>query len=103
MGSLTCLSTSKQLLAKEIQSLESKFIQLGILEKGGVLASSEVRSSFIEEFKAKEFEYEHLKVIRNKILYDKTQEINLDARGVLSFKGRICVPRVGDLIQNLFE
>ncbi|WMV25506.1 hypothetical protein MTR67_018891, partial [Solanum verrucosum] len=32
MGSLACLSVSKQLLAKEIQTLESKFMQLGIAE-----------------------------------------------------------------------
>ncbi|WMV08089.1 hypothetical protein MTR67_001474 [Solanum verrucosum] len=30
MGSLTCLSVCKRLLAKEIQSWESKFMQLGI-------------------------------------------------------------------------
>ena len=39
--------------------------------------------------------------LRKKTLISKTQYMVLDAGGVLSLKGRICVPRVGDLIQNL--
>ncbi|WMV50276.1 hypothetical protein MTR67_043661, partial [Solanum verrucosum] len=49
---LACLSVSKGPLAKEIQTLKSKFMQLGISEKGGVLASLEVRATFIEEIYA---------------------------------------------------
>ena len=35
MGSLACLSVSKRPLAKLIQTLESKFKKLGVLERGG--------------------------------------------------------------------
>ncbi|WMV31473.1 hypothetical protein MTR67_024858 [Solanum verrucosum] len=42
MGSLACVSVFKRSLAKEIQTLEYKFMKLGITEKGGVLASIEV-------------------------------------------------------------
>ncbi|EAW42593.1 hypothetical protein N9414_02841 [Nodularia spumigena CCY9414] len=76
-------------------------MQLSISRKGEVLASIEVRATFIEEIKAKQFEDEHLKELRNKIVSGKAQETTLNAGGVLSFKERICVPRVGDLIQNL--
>ena len=37
-GNQPWLSVSKRPLAEEIQTLDSKFMQLGILEKGGVLA-----------------------------------------------------------------
>ncbi|WMV18755.1 hypothetical protein MTR67_012140 [Solanum verrucosum] len=53
MGSLARLSITKRPMAKEIQTLESKFMQLGISERGGVLASIEVRAMFIEKIKAK--------------------------------------------------
>ncbi|WMV19898.1 hypothetical protein MTR67_013283 [Solanum verrucosum] len=66
MGSLACLSVTKRPLAKEIQTLEFKFIQLGILERGGVLASIEVRATFIEEIKAKQFKDQNLKELRKK-------------------------------------
>ncbi|WMV50476.1 hypothetical protein MTR67_043861 [Solanum verrucosum] len=101
MGSLACLSVSKRPLAKEIHTLESKFIQLGISKRGGVLASIEVRPTFIEEIKAKQFEDENLEELRKKTVIGKAQETILDANGVLNFKGRICVPRVHDLMENL--
>lgn len=33
----------------------------------------------------------------------KSQVTTLDADGVLNYNGRICVPRVDDLIQRLLE
>ncbi|WMV24152.1 hypothetical protein MTR67_017537 [Solanum verrucosum] len=66
IGNLAFLGVSKRLLAREIQTLESMFMQLGISEKGGVLASIEVRATFIEEIKAKQFEDENLNKIRKK-------------------------------------
>ncbi|WMV40988.1 hypothetical protein MTR67_034373 [Solanum verrucosum] len=56
MGSLACLIITKRPFAKEIHTLESKFMQLGNSERGGVLASIHVRVTFIEEIKAKQFE-----------------------------------------------
>ena len=98
MGILTCLSVSKRPLAKEIQTLESKFIELGISEKGGVLSRIELRATFIEKIKVKQFEDERLNDLRNKTMFGKAQDLTLNVRGRLSFKTRICVPRVDDLI-----
>ncbi|WMV59261.1 hypothetical protein MTR67_052646 [Solanum verrucosum] len=101
MGSLACLSVTKRPLAKQIQTLESKFIQLDISEKGGVLASIEVRATFIEKNKTKQFEDENLNELKKKTLIGKAQETTLDAEGVLCFKGRICFPKIDDLIKKL--
>ncbi|WMV54455.1 hypothetical protein MTR67_047840 [Solanum verrucosum] len=65
------------------------------------LASLEVRATFIEEIKAKQFEDENLKELRKKTVIGKAQETTLDADGVLNFKERIYVPRVDDLIEKL--
>ncbi|KAH0712171.1 hypothetical protein KY289_008130 [Solanum tuberosum] len=93
MDSVACLSVAKRSLAKEIQTLDSKFMELGISEKGGVLASIEI--------KAKQFENENLEELRKKTVVGKAQETTLDVDSVLNFKGRICVPRVDDLIEKL--
>ncbi|WMV09621.1 hypothetical protein MTR67_003006 [Solanum verrucosum] len=95
MGSLACLGVSKRPLSKEIQTLEYKFMQLGISKKGGVLAKIEIRPIFIEDIKAKQFEDESLNELRKKTVSSKAQDLVLDAGGVLSFKERICVTRVG--------
>ncbi|KAH0702090.1 hypothetical protein KY285_016368 [Solanum tuberosum] len=101
IGSLAYLSVTKRLLAKEIQTLESKFVQLGISERGGLLASIEAKSTFIEKIKSNKFKDENLKKLSTKIAMGKSQGNTLDADGVLDYKGRICVPRVDDLIQRL--
>ncbi|WMV50946.1 hypothetical protein MTR67_044331 [Solanum verrucosum] len=101
MGSLAYLRVTKRPLAKEIQTLESKFMQLGISERGGVLTSIEVKAMFIEEIKTKQFEDENLNELKEKMVNGKAQETTLNMDGVLSVKGRICVPRVDGLIQKL--
>ncbi|KAH0673678.1 hypothetical protein KY290_026956 [Solanum tuberosum] len=82
MGTLACLSVSKRPLPKEIQTLESKFIHLGISERGGVLVCIEVRATFIEEIKAKQFEDENLNELKKKTVIGKAQETTLDAEGM---------------------
>ncbi|WMV37839.1 hypothetical protein MTR67_031224 [Solanum verrucosum] len=64
-------------------------------------SQKEVRATFIEEIKAKQFEDDNLNELKKKTAIGKSQETTLDAEGVLNFKGRICVPRVDDLIQKL--
>lgn len=54
----------------------------------------------MEEIKAKQFEDEILNELKKKIAVGKAQETTLDAKGVLSFKGRICIPQVDDLIKK---
>uniref|UniRef100_M1DBT3 'chromo' domain containing protein n=1 Tax=Solanum tuberosum TaxID=4113 RepID=M1DBT3_SOLTU len=49
---------------------------------GGVLANIEVRLTFIEEIKAKQFEDESLNELRNKTVSGKAQDASLDAGGV---------------------
>ncbi|WMV47023.1 hypothetical protein MTR67_040408 [Solanum verrucosum] len=81
----------------------SRQLKLGIAEKGGVLTCIEVRPTFIEEIKAKQFEDESLNELRKKTVSGQAQDVALDAGGVLSFMGKICVPRVDDLIQKILK
>lgn len=55
MGSLMCLRVSKRPLAREIQNLASYFMLFGVSEMGGVLASVEVRSTFLDQIKVRLF------------------------------------------------
>ncbi|WMV07805.1 hypothetical protein MTR67_001190 [Solanum verrucosum] len=65
------------------------------------VASIEIRPIFIDEIKAKQFEDESLNELRKRTVSVKAQDVVLDAGGVLNFKGRLCVPRVDDLIQKM--
>ena len=88
-------------MTKEIQNLVSMFVQLGISQRDGLLTSIEAKSMLIEETKVKQFKDNDLDDLRKEIAIDKSQVTNLDMDGVLNYKGRICAPRVDDLILRL--
>ena len=100
MGSLAQLQVSRRPLAKEVQILVNDLMRLEVNEKGGFLACVEARSSFLDKIKGKQFNDEKLIRIREKVLQGEAKEETIDEEGVLRIKGRVCVPRVDDLINT---
>ena len=49
-------------------------MQLGISQGGGMLATIEVKATFIKEIKAKRFQYEVLKELKDKMANGKAQD-----------------------------
>ena len=98
MGSLAHLQVSRCPLAREVQTVANDFMRLEIQEKEGFLACVEARSSFLDKIKGKQFNDEKLIWIRDKVLQGEAKEATIDEEGVLRIKGRVCVPRVDDLI-----
>ena len=76
-------------------------MRLEVNEKGGLLASVESRSSFLDKIKGKQFNDEKLIRIRDKVLRGEAKEAQINEGGVLRIKGRVCVPRVDDLINTI--
>ena len=60
-----------------------------------------VRSSFLDKIKGKQFDDEKLSRIQDKVLRGEAKEATIDKEGVLRIKGRVCVPRVDDLIHTI--
>ena len=101
MGSLALLQVSRRPLAREVQTLDNDFMRLEVLDKGGFLACVEARSSFLDKIKGKQFTDEKLIHIPDKVLRGEAKEARIDEEGVLRIKGRVCVPRVDDLIHTI--
>ena len=76
-------------------------MRLEVNEKGGLLASVEARSSFLDKIKGKQFNDEKLIRIRDRVLRGEAKEAQIDEEGVLRIKGRVCVPCVDDLINTI--
>ena len=76
-------------------------MRLEVNEKGGLLASVESRSSFLDKIKGKQFDDEKLRRIQDKVLRGEAKEAQIYEEGVLRIKGRVCVPRVDDLINTI--
>ena len=65
------------------------------------MASVEARSSFLDKIKGKQFDDGKLSRIRDMMLRGEAKEAIMDEEGVLRIKGRVCVPRVDDLIHSI--
>ena len=65
------------------------------------MACVEARSSFLDKIKGKQFNDEKLIQIRDKVLQGEAKEVTVDEEGVLRIKGRVCVPRLDDLINTI--
>lgn len=72
-----------------MQTLDAKFMQLGISEGDTVLASIEVKATFFEEMKDEEFEDGYLKELKDKMENCKAKETKLDVDGAIMVKIRI--------------
>ena len=101
MGSLAHLQVSRGPLAREVQTLANDLMRLEVNEKGGFLACVEARSSFLDKIKGKQFNDEKLIRIRDKVSRGEAKEATIYEKGVLRIKGRVCVPRVDDLINTI--
>lgn len=102
MGSLAYLSVTKRPFTKEILTLNSNFMHLGISERGRVLASIEAKDKFVDENKAKQLDDKKLKELKENMVNSKAHETTLYAEGAIMVKGRICVFQENGLIQILF-
>ena len=101
MGSLAHLQVLRRPLAREVQILANDLMRLEINKKGGFLACVEARSSFLDKIKERQFADEKLSRIREMVLRGEAKEAIIDEEGVLRIKGRVCVPRVDDLIHTI--
>ena len=56
---------------------------------------------FLDKIKGKQFDDEKLSRIWDMVLRGEAKEAKIDEEGVLRIKGRVCVPRVDDLIHTI--
>ena len=83
MGSLSFLRVSRRPLAREFQTLASLIMQFGVSDRGGILASVEVKSTYVEQIKAKQFEDKKLNALRNNGVTGEGMDVILNAGWVL--------------------
>ena len=83
MGSLAHLQASRRPLAREVQTLANDMMRLEVNEKGGLLASVEARSSFLDKIKGRQLDDEKLRRIQDKVLRGEAKEAQIDEEGVL--------------------
>ncbi|XP_070035679.1 uncharacterized protein [Nicotiana tomentosiformis] len=103
MGSLAFISAEERPLALDIQSLANKLVRLDISEPSRVLAYVVAQSSLFEQIKARQYDDQHLMVLRETVLWVGAKEVTIGADGVLRFQDRLYVPNVDGLRKKILE
>jgi hypothetical protein len=90
-------SHANHLIVKSIPSeLCDEFAKLNIVANMEVV-EMEVGSSLLQEIRRGQVEDEKIQEIKHNIKKEKSPEFSEDEKGVLWYKGRICVPTVKEL------
>ncbi|XP_059284831.1 uncharacterized protein LOC132038125 [Lycium ferocissimum] len=76
------------------------FVGLASYYRCRVLAFIEVRSSLLDQIKAKQYDDSGLCKIRDKVMSGEAKEAMIAEEGVLRIKGRVCVPQVDENLSN---
>ncbi|XP_059295585.1 uncharacterized protein LOC132048921 [Lycium ferocissimum] len=96
---LTSVSFLGYIISKKGIMVDPKKVQ-AVRDWSRPTSMIEIRS-FMGLIKAKQFEDAKLCKIRNKVLCGEAKEALIDKEEVLRIKGRVCMPRVGDLIKTI--
>ncbi|XP_075096286.1 uncharacterized protein LOC142174397 [Nicotiana tabacum] len=97
MGSLNHVEAGKFEMTKEIYRLANLSVRLHDTGDQGVVVQNIAGSSLVAEVEMRQFEDPELVKIKDSIPFQKKQLFEQSDDGILKYKGRWCVPNVGEL------
>ena len=90
--------TLNALIQAEQPALFKEFEAFGLeLVSHGYLATMELAPTLMDQIKEAQKGHESIDGVKKKIPLDKAPGFSVDAEGVLSYHGRVCVPNVKEL------
>ncbi|XP_070049896.1 uncharacterized protein [Nicotiana tomentosiformis] len=101
MGSLVHIEAGRQGLTKELYQLANMRIRLLDSDGGGVTVQNTSESSLVAEVKARQYEDPTLVRLREGIQHRKIMTFEIRGDGELRYQGRLCVPNVAGLRENI--
>ncbi|XP_075092246.1 uncharacterized protein LOC142172513 [Nicotiana tabacum] len=101
MGSLKHVKAGKLEMTKEIYQLANLSVRLHDTGDQGVVVQNIAGSSLVAEVEMRQFEDPELLKIKESIPFQKKQLFEQSDNGILKYKGRWCVPNVGELRKQI--
>ncbi|XP_042456745.1 uncharacterized protein LOC122041199 [Zingiber officinale] len=90
-----------------ITELVQKFSELGLVEQGqterGILLSMVAQSPIVERIKEAQATDQHLQFLCSRITPEQQTGFSCDGNGILYFRGRLCVPELPSLKEDLLQ
>ncbi|KAG8485712.1 hypothetical protein CXB51_019030 [Gossypium anomalum] len=88
---------------RAVSDLRSMFARLSLYDDGSLLAELQVMPTWVDQIKEKQLKDEYLVTRFQQVNKGETSEFGLNSKGVLCFRGRICVPKDSDLRQTILK
>ncbi|XP_075103331.1 uncharacterized protein LOC142177978 [Nicotiana tabacum] len=101
MGNLKHVEVGKLEMTKEIYRLANLIVRLHDTGDQGVVVQNIAGSSLVAEVEMRQSEDPELVKIKESILFQKKQLFEQSDNGILKYKGRWCVPNVGELRKQI--
>ncbi|XP_042409757.1 uncharacterized protein LOC121998771 [Zingiber officinale] len=90
-----------------VTELVQKFSELGLVEQGqterGILLSMVAQSPIVEKIKEAQATDQHLQFLCSRISPEQQTGFSCDGNGTLYFRGRLCVPELPSLREDLLQ
>ena len=102
-GSLAHISVEKRPLIQELHELVDQGLMMKISKSGGLLARFKVKSVLRDMIKAAQSRDPVVVELKESVQSGKFTDFTLDDEGVLWISGRICVPDVDNLREEILE
>ena len=102
-GSLAHISIEKRPLIQELHELVDQGLMMKIIRSGGLLAQSKVRSVLRDRIKVAQSRDPVLVELEENVRSGKFTNFTLDDEGILWISGRLCVPDVDNLREEILE
>ncbi|KAG8498887.1 hypothetical protein CXB51_005335 [Gossypium anomalum] len=88
---------------RAVYDLRAMFARLSLYDDGTLLAELQVRPTWVDQIKEKQWKDESLVTRFQQVKEGETSEFGLNSEGVLCFRGRICVSKDSDLRQSILK
>ncbi|KAH0757932.1 hypothetical protein KY290_021425 [Solanum tuberosum] len=101
MGSVAHVEKERKELAKDVHRLARLGVFLMSISDDGVTVQNGAESSLVAEFKEKQDSDPILLQLKGVVHHKKVEVFSQEGDGVLCHQGRLCVPKVGELRQQI--
>ncbi|KAG8503496.1 hypothetical protein CXB51_001481 [Gossypium anomalum] len=88
---------------RAVSDLRAMFAHLSLYDVGSLLAELQVRPTWVDQIKEKQLRDESLVARFQQVKEGETSEFGLNSKGILCFRGRICISKDSDLRQSILK
>ena len=103
MGSVAHVEEERMELVKYVHRLARQGVLLQSISNSGVIVQNGAESSLVVEVKEKQGSDPILLILKNVVHNQRVEVFSHGGDGVLLYKGRLCVPDVGELRQHILS